>query len=124
MGAAWSLLLSTLKPETVGAVVVFYGSYTMDFSKAEASFLGHFSPADEWETIGDVRATEEKIREAGREVAMHCYAGTKHRFAEEDPPVEYTRAAVKLAGTRTVERPAIQLRSAVDEYDPSPDRLG
>src|SRR5206468_10474068 len=71
MGAAWSLLLSTLKPETIGAVVVFYGSYTMDFSKAEASFLGHFSPEDEWEPIGDVRATEEKIREAGREVAFH-----------------------------------------------------
>ncbi len=26
MGAAWSLLLSTLKPESVRAVVVFYGS--------------------------------------------------------------------------------------------------
>src|SRR5207253_1581004 len=40
MGAGWSLHLSTLKPETVGAVVVFYGTYPIDFSKAEASFLG------------------------------------------------------------------------------------
>src|SRR2546430_5467339 len=58
---SWSLLLSTLKPETVGAVVVFYGSYTMDFSKAEASFLGHFSPEDEWEPIGDVRSEERRV---------------------------------------------------------------
>jgi len=44
MGAAWSLLLSTLKPENVGAVVVFYGSYPIDFSKAEPSYLGPFAP--------------------------------------------------------------------------------
>ena len=103
MGAAWSLLLSTLKPETVGAVVVFYGSYPIDFSKASASFLGHFSPDDEWEPIGDVRATEEKIRGAGREVAFHFYPGTKHWFVEENRPVEYNREASNLAWKRTLE---------------------
>src|SRR6266568_4255975 len=92
MGAAWSLLLSTLKPETVGAVVVFYGSYTMDFS-----------PEDEWEPIVDVRATEKKIREAGREVAFHFYPGTKHWFVEENRPVEYNRDASDLAWKRTLE---------------------
>src|SRR2546426_1676934 len=102
-GAAWSLLLSTLKPEKVGAVVVFYGSYTMDFSKAEASFLGHFSPEDEWEPIGDVRATEEKIRGAGREVSFHFYPGTKHWFFEENRPVEYNQDASDLAWKRTLE---------------------
>lgn len=61
MGAAFSLLLSTLKPESVEAVVVFYGSYPIDFSKSRASFLGHFSPDDEWEPVADVRSTEEKI---------------------------------------------------------------
>jgi len=75
----------------------------MDFSKAEASFLGHFSPEDEWEPIGDVRATEEKIREAGREVAFHFYPGTKHWFVEENRPVEYNRDASDLAWKRTLE---------------------
>jgi len=103
MGAGWSLHLSTLKPETVGAVVVFYGTYPIDFSKAEASFLGHFSPEDEWEPIGDVRATEEKIRGAGREVAFHFYPGTKHWFVEENRPVEYNRDASDLAWKRTLE---------------------
>src|SRR5436853_1895376 len=103
MGAAWSLLLSTLKPENVGAVVVFYGSYPIDFSKAEASYLGHFAPDDEWEPIADVRATEEKIRGAGREVAFHFYPGTKHWFVEENRPVEYNRDAADLAWKRTLE---------------------
>ncbi|HVH15232.1 MAG TPA: dienelactone hydrolase family protein [Candidatus Angelobacter sp.] len=103
MGAAWSLLLSTLKPETVGAVVVFYGSYPIDFSKSQASYLGHFAPDDEWEPLADVRATEEKIREAGKEAAFHCYPGTKHWFVEENRPVEYNRDASDLAWKRTLE---------------------
>ena len=103
MGAAWSLSLSTLKPESVGAVVVFYGSYPVDFSKSQASYLGHFSPEDEWEPVADVRATEEKIRGAGREVAFHFYPGTKHWFVEENRPTEYNRDAADLAWKRTLE---------------------
>jgi len=103
MGAAWSLLLSTLKPENIGAVVVFYGSYPIDFSKAGASYLGHFAPEDEWEPIGDVRATEEKIRGAGKEVAFHFYPGMKHWFVEENRPLEYNRDAADLAWKRTLE---------------------
>ncbi len=103
MGAAWSFLLSTLKPETVGAVVVFYGSYPIDFSRSQASYLGHYAPDDEWEPLADVRATEEKIRGAGREVAFHFYPGTKHWFVEENRPVEYNREASNLAWKRTLE---------------------
>ena len=103
MGAAWSLLLSTLKPENVGAVVVFYGTYPIDFSMARASYLGHFAPEDEWEPMADVRATEDKIRGAGKEVAFHFYPGTKHWFVEENRPVEYNRDAADLAWKRTLE---------------------
>ncbi len=103
MGAAWSLLLSTMKPENVGAVVVFYGSYPIDFSKAQASFLGHYAPDDEWEPLADVRATEEKIRAAGREATFHFYPGTKHWFFEENRPIEYDRDASDLAWKRTLE---------------------
>ena len=103
MGAAWSLLLSTLKPENVGAVVVFYGTYPIDFSMARASYLGHFAPEDEWEPMADVGATEDKIRGAGKEVAFHFYPGTKHWFVEENRPVEYNRDAADLAWKRTLE---------------------
>jgi carboxymethylenebutenolidase len=103
MGAAWSLSLSTLKPESVGAVVVFYGSWPTEFSKAEASFLGHFAPEDEWEPEAEVRATEEKIRGAGRDATFYFYPGTKHWFFEENRPVEYNREAADLAWKRTLE---------------------
>ena len=103
MGAAWSLLLSTLKPESVGAVVVFYGTYPVDFAKAQASYLGHYASDDEWETPADVRATEEKMRGAGREVTFHFYPGTKHWFFEENRPMEYKRDAADLAWKRTLE---------------------
>jgi len=104
MGGAHSLLLSTLKPESVGAVVVFYAAWSEpDFSKAKASFLGHFAPEDDWEPIDGVRATEEKIRGAGREVTFHFYPGTKHWFVEENRPVEYKRDAADLAWKRTLE---------------------
>jgi carboxymethylenebutenolidase len=103
MGASWSLLLSTLKPESVGAVVVFYGAWPLDFSKAEASYLGHFVPEDEWEPIDNVRAMEDKLREAGRSVEFHLYPGTKHWFVEENRPIEYNRDAATLAWTRTLE---------------------
>jgi carboxymethylenebutenolidase len=103
MGAAWSLLLSTMKPENVGAVVVFYGSYPIDYSEAGASYLGHFAPDDEWEPIADVRATEEKIRAAGREVTFHFYPEMKHWFVEENRPLEYNREAADLAWKRTLE---------------------
>jgi carboxymethylenebutenolidase len=103
MGGGWALWLTVQKPEDVAAVVVFYSTGAIDFSKAQASFLGHFSPDDEWEPVADVRATEEKIRGAGKEVTFHFYPGTKHWFVEENRPVEYNRAASDLAWKRTLE---------------------
>ncbi len=102
-GAAWALWLSTVRPEDVGAVVVFYGTWLLDFSKAKASFLGHYAPEDEWEPTGDVRALEQKIRGAGREATFHFYPGTKHWFFEEDRPGDYDREAAGLAWNRTLE---------------------
>jgi carboxymethylenebutenolidase len=103
MGAALSLELSTLKPESIGAVVVYYGTYPMDFSKAQASYLGHFAPDDEWEPLSEVRALEGKLREAGRETSFYFYPATKHWFVEENRPVEYNREAADLAWKRTME---------------------
>ncbi len=103
MGAAWALWLSTVRPEDVGAVVVFYGTYLLDFSEARASFLGHYAPEDEWEPTGDVQALEQKIRRAGREVTFHFYPGTKHWFFEEDRPGDYDREAAGQAWNRTLE---------------------
>ena len=103
MGAALALWLSTKRPEDVGAVVVFYGTYLLDFSKAKASFLGNFAPEDEWEPTATVKALEQKIRGARREVTFHFYPGTRHWFFEEDRPDAYDREAAGLAWSRTLE---------------------
>ena len=104
MGAAWALWLSTARPDDVAASVVFYGTYSgLDFSKAKASFLGHFASEDEWEPTSQVKDQEQKIRGAGREVDFHFYPGTKHWFFEEDRPDAYDRKAAGLAWNRTLE---------------------
>ena len=60
-------------------------------------------PDDEWEPIAEVRATEEKIRGAGKDVTFHLYPGTKLWFFEENRPLEYDRDASDLAWKRTIE---------------------
>ncbi len=106
MGASWALWLSSQRPSDIRAVVVFYGAYVepgWDFSKSQASFLGHFSPEDEWEPIDGVRSVEEKIRQTGRPVTFHFYPGAKHWFIEDNQPSAYDPQAAKLAWTRSLD---------------------
>jgi carboxymethylenebutenolidase len=101
-GAAWALVLSQLRPEVMRAVVLFYGSYTVDFQQARAAYLGHFAPDDEWEPREGIEAMEQAMRAAGREVSMHFYPGAGHWFFETDRPEHYVPAAAELAWQRTL----------------------
>ncbi len=104
MGGAWALWLSTARPDDVGAVVVFYATYPgLNFSKTQASFLGHYAAEDKWEPIEGVRELENTLRQADQEVTFHHYQGTKHWFFEENRPDEYNPAAAGLAWSRTLE---------------------
>ncbi len=103
MGGAWALFLGAEKPDDIAAVVVFYGTEPADFSKTQASFLGHYAPEDEWEPVDEVRALERSIREAGREVTFHFYPGARHWFFEENRPDDYNAEAASLAWNRTLE---------------------
>jgi carboxymethylenebutenolidase len=102
-GAAWALLLSTLKPNQVKAVVAFYGSWPMDYSGAQAAYLGHYAETDEWEPTEQVRGTEEALRAAGREVTFYTYPDVDHWFFEQDRPDSYDAEATRLAWERTIE---------------------
>jgi len=101
-GASWALMLSTLKPEAVKAVVAFYGSGEADFSSAHAAYQGHYAQHDEWEPPEEVRRTEDALRAAGREVTFYTYPGVGHWFCEEDRPGYYDAEAAQLAWERTV----------------------
>ncbi len=85
-GAAWALLLSTLKPRQVKVVVAFYGTTQANYTGARAAYLGHFAEVDEWEPTEEVRRTEEALRVAGCEATFHTYPGVGHWFFEQDRP--------------------------------------
>jgi carboxymethylenebutenolidase len=101
MGAAWSLIAAAEAPDNFAAVVLFYGTYGVDFSQVKARILGHYSDSDAYESMDDVRAMESGMKEACLDVTLHIYAGLNHWFAEPDRP-EYDRAAAETAWDRTV----------------------
>jgi carboxymethylenebutenolidase len=101
LGAYWALHLSQVRPDDVGAAVVFYGTDDGDYRAARAAYLGHFAERDDYEPLGAVRALEATIHAAGREVTFHVYPGTGHWFVEPDRS-EYDAAAAELAWERTL----------------------
>ncbi len=102
MGAAWSLVLASERPEDIQKAVLFYGAGEGDFAKIKAEVLGHFSDADEWEDIDYVRSMENDLRNAGVKTNFHIYSQLPHWFFEDDRP-EYNPQAAELAWSRTLE---------------------
>jgi len=103
LGGCWALGLAGLKPDDVAAVVVFYGTRTMNCAKTRAAFLGHFAEDDKWASVKRVHQLEEKMRSAGKEVTFHIYPKTNHWFFEEDRPEAYNPEAAEQAWQRSIE---------------------
>lgn len=102
MGAAWASVLSTLRPDEVRAVVLFYGTYPIDFSRAKAGFQGHFAEQDEFEPPEAVAAMQEAVEKAGLSATFHTYPGTGHWFFENNQQSAYHPGAAELAWARTL----------------------
>jgi len=102
MGAAWSLVLASERPEDIHKAVLFYGAGEGDFEKVKAEILGHFSDTDEWEEIDYVRAMEADMRKAGLNTVFHIYPNLPHWFFEDDRP-EFDPQAAEVAWERTLE---------------------
>lgn len=100
MGASWALVAATHAPEQFGAVVAFYGAGEADFSKMQAKYLGHFSDADEWESMEWVNWMAAEMKKAGVDSTILIYPGLPHWFVESDRP-EYDPTATQLAWERT-----------------------
>ena len=101
MGGSWALLLSSLVPESIAAVVLFYGSGAADLAAARAAYLGHFAEHDEWEPLEGIRQVEADMRAAGREVTFYTYPHAGHWFFESNRPENYDPEAATLAWQRT-----------------------
>ncbi len=102
MGAAWSLVTSMMDPENISAVVLFYGAYSVDFSKVKAKFIGHFAEVDEWESLESVQAMQKEMVDAGLDATLHIYSNVSHWFMEDDRP-EFDEAVAKIVWDRTIE---------------------
>jgi carboxymethylenebutenolidase len=102
MGAAWSLVLASERPDDFHKAVLFYGAGEGNFANVKAEVLGHYSDVDEWEDFEYVRSMENDMRQAGIITTFHIYPGLPHWFFEDDRP-EFNLQAAELAWTRTLE---------------------
>jgi carboxymethylenebutenolidase len=102
MGGSWSLHLSSVLPDAVAAVSLYYAVEGVDFSSVTAEFQGHFAETDEWTPAEAVIQMEGDMRLAGLKPEFYHYPGTGHWFVEADRPDAYQPEAAALAWERTV----------------------
>lgn len=103
LGAYYALDLSAADPERIRSVVLFYGTGPADFSRSQASYLGHFAGNDPYEPLSGVDELEESLRSAGRPVRFYRYPGAGHWFCEPDRSDAYDEGAARLAWERTLD---------------------
>ncbi|MFM7069162.1 MAG: dienelactone hydrolase family protein [Actinomycetes bacterium] len=103
MGASWALWAATRQPQSVNAVVAYYGTQDIDFEDLNAPVLGHFAEDDALVTDDDVAAMQAHLLLLGKSVEVHRYPGTRHWFAEPVAPDHYDVGAAALAWDRTLE---------------------
>ena len=95
---AWKMGIT--RSDKVGALVLFYGIGPTEPAAPKTPVLAHYAEHDEFEDLSFARQVEKEMREAGRDIAVELYPGTKHWFDEPSRP-EYDRAASDLAWERT-----------------------
>jgi carboxymethylenebutenolidase len=109
MGTDWAIITAVKEPD-VAATVLFYGGWSMDFSKMKSKVLGHYAETDEWFPFDRAQEMEHNMKAAGVDVTLHFYPGVAHWFMESDRP-EYDAAAASLAWERTFEFLNMSLRA-------------
>jgi carboxymethylenebutenolidase len=95
---AWKMGIR--RADTVKALVLFYGIGPNEPQAPTVPVLAHYAEHDEFEDLGFAREVEKEMREAGHDVRVELYPGTKHWFDEPSRP-EYDPAASELAWRRT-----------------------
>jgi carboxymethylenebutenolidase len=101
MGTDWAIITAANEPD-VAATVLFYGGWSVDFSKMKSRVLVHYAETDEWFPFEKAKEMEQNMKAAGVDVTLHIYPRTVHWFMEEDRP-EYNPAAASLAWERTLQ---------------------
>lgn len=87
MGGSWGLWAAVRQPDSVRAVVDYYGHTDLDFADLEASVLGHFATDDALVTEDDIAEMQAHLLLVDKSVEIHRYGGARHFFAEVGVPV-------------------------------------
>ena len=107
MGGGFVLLLGTERPESIGALVPFYGvgpAVPGNYSKITAPVQGHYGEQDQMYPVDAAHAQEQQIRdEAGVDV-QYFYYPAGHAFANDDDHLgTYDAESAQLAWSRALE---------------------
>jgi carboxymethylenebutenolidase len=102
MGASLAFWLSARLPDSVRGVVAFYGSQSIDFEAAKATYQGHYAEDDRWVSDDDRVLTESFVRLSGLDTEFHVYPGTRHWFMEQGSP-NHDPGAAATALERTLD---------------------
>ena len=91
MGGGLALALACERPDVVSACAPFYGvmpwpDLQPDYSRLEASVLGHFAERDSMFTPTMVGELEDRLRAEGKEVTFFIHPGTDHAFFNDTRP--------------------------------------
>jgi carboxymethylenebutenolidase len=102
MGASLALWASVRLPDTFAAVSAFYGTQSIDFAGATATYQVHLAGSDHLVSEDDAVFMEATMSLENLGVEVHRYEGTKHWFFEEDSTA-FDADAHGQAWGRTVE---------------------
>lgn len=104
LGCGPALELARGKPDSVRAVVLFYGTGGGKFDNVEADFLGHFAQDDQWGAHAKkVIALKERLSKSSGSVEFYTYPQTQHWFFESDRSEAYNKDAAEKAWIRTIQ---------------------
>ncbi len=104
-GGGLALWLATLD-RRVAACVSYYGAVPwndvqLDFTRADAAFLGHHASEDRWASPLRAADLERRLRDLGCDATFHVYPATAHGFADPAEPT-FAPSASAMAWERTV----------------------
>lgn len=105
MGGGFVLLLATERPDSIGAVVPYYGVGHLPGSYAAitAPVQGHYGETDQMYPVDAAQAQEQQIREQAGVEVEYFYYPAGHAFANpEDHLGTYDAESAQLAWTRTL----------------------
>jgi carboxymethylenebutenolidase len=102
MGASWGLWLATRQPDSVRAVVAYYGAQNIDFDDLRAPVLGHFAEHDPLVSEDELVEMQARLLLSDKHVEVHRYPDTGHWFAETGVLTHHDVEAAALAWERTI----------------------